>query len=282
MSATAVCERNETAALPANLDELKEQLDVFGYVVVPNLIPRERAEKMTVRLMDLMRRSGESEKVRPNLHGVFNALETTEDIELFSSLIDHPVLMVLVEHMVGARFQTSCSGALWIKPGCAPMGWHADVPMPWFGANNKPVPDLCFCANSIWMLTDFTKENGATRIVPMSHLARRQPCGGKKGADGQFEFNNEVVAEGAAGSLLLFNAWAWHTNGANTTRDQHRMGLSTPFYPIWLDGGNVGWTPVKRAVYEKLPPTVKRMHKHVAEDSTLGFGHPDHQSYLPQ
>ena len=76
-----------------DLEKLKRDLDIFGYVVVPNLIPGEKAGRMAQRLMELMRRDPEHEqKPLQNLHGVFNALETAADFELFVPMLDNPVV----------------------------------------------------------------------------------------------------------------------------------------------------------------------------------------------
>ncbi len=250
-----------------DLEKLKRDLDIFGYVVVPNLIPREKAGRMSQRLMELMRRDPEHEqKPLQNLHGVFNALETSADFELFVPLLDNPVALALAEYKLGMNFQMSISGALWLKPhaGSAGFGWHADVPMGWFGANKKPRVDLCFAINCLWMLTDFTQANGATRVLPFSHRSQSDP-----GQLGEADYANAVSAEGTAGSCLIFDNALWHAAGSNTS-DQHRLGVSNPYFPIWLDGGNVGWTPVTRKTYAQLPPHVQKMHLHVLDDAASG------------
>jgi ectoine hydroxylase-related dioxygenase (phytanoyl-CoA dioxygenase family) len=267
---TAVCEKDAAIAPAVDVTELKTHLEVYGYVIVRNLIPRERAARMAARLMEIMRLDPDHEKQKlQNMGRVFDNLETQDDIDLFVPMLDNPVVMAIAEQMVGKNYQVSESGALWLKAnaGYSGFGWHSDVPMNWFGDNNKPMPDTCFAINALWALTDFTKENGATRVVPMSHHSKRQiPVGGIVGSDGQMRFENEISAEAPAGSCVIFNNALWHAAGGNFT-NQDRLGVSNPMFPIWLDGGNMGWTPIDRSTYEMLPKHVQRLHRHVFEDS---------------
>ena len=78
------------------------------------------------------------------------------------------------------------------------------------------------CCNIMWMLDDFSEENGATRIVPGSHLKGRQPDHAR---DGDLP---TIAATGPAGSAMVFDGRLWHGTGANTGNSR-RMGLLTTF-----------------------------------------------------
>jgi ectoine hydroxylase-related dioxygenase (phytanoyl-CoA dioxygenase family) len=69
----------------------------------------------------------------------------------------------------------------------------------------------------MWALTDFTEANGATRIVPGTHLADHSPDYG-----GDYD---SIAAEMPAGSVLIWHGSLWHGGGANTT-DETRMGIA--------------------------------------------------------
>ena len=74
----------------------------------------------------------------------------------------------------------------------------------------------------MWMLDDYTEANGATLLVPGSHLSGRQP-------DHELDSNaNWVPATGPAGTAVVFEGRTWHTTGANIT-ERPRIGLSTNF-----------------------------------------------------
>ncbi len=256
-------------ASTADLDRLTQDLQVRGYAIIADRIPRSRADAMAERLRELMRRDPDhAAKPFQNLHGVFNALDGQEDVDLFSPLCDDPVVSALAHRAVGDEFQMSASGALWLKPrsGGAGAGWHADVPTGWFARNQRPRVALTFAINCLWMITDFTVANGATRIVPFSHQAPCEPSQYQRG-----DYEGAVSAVAPAGSCLVMDNAMWHCAGSNSC-DQDRIGLSIPFFPSWLDGGNVGWPPIPRRIHEMLPASVQRLHRHVAEDAAAQSG----------
>lgn len=85
----------------------------------------------------------------------------------------------------------------------------------------KTISPAVVC-NIMWMLTDFTAENGATLVVPGSHLSGRQP-------DHDLDSNADwVPARGPAGTALVLEGRVWHSTGANTT-NRPRTGLTTNF-----------------------------------------------------
>ena len=52
-------------------------------------------------------------------------------------------------------------------PGYEKYGWHPDYPYWWI---NQPWPLDKVCGQTIWLLDDFTEENGGTGFMPGSHL----------------------------------------------------------------------------------------------------------------
>lgn len=60
------------------------------------------------------------------------------------------------------------------------------------------------CVNVMWMLVDFSAENGGTNVVPGSHLYGRYP-----NKEGQKEVKT-VAATGPAGTTIVFDGRIWH------------------------------------------------------------------------
>src|SRR5205823_9400758 len=69
--------------------------------------------------------------------------------------------------------------------------------------------------NSVWMLDDFTADNGALRLVPGSHNWRRLP---QQALDDPLaDHPDQVLVTGRAGTVVVVNAHAWHGGTANRT-----------------------------------------------------------------
>ena len=69
--------------------------------------------------------------------------------------------------------------------------------------------------NTIWMLDDFTPDNGATRVVPGSHKWGKRPQDVL--ADPGAPYPGEVLVTGPAGGVVIMNAHLWHGGTANRT-----------------------------------------------------------------
>ena len=141
----------------------------------------------------------------PAENGQFFVTHMIFEDPVFSQILVHPVKMALMEHMLGPHHRLSVSNA-WIKwqtpenwssPVTTPM--HADqgpVPPPW----NPAEPHV---ANMNWLLTDYTRENGAFAFVPGSHLEGRLPRGDEA-------VERAIPVEAPAGSLVMFQGGVWH------------------------------------------------------------------------
>ena len=78
--------------------------------------------------------------------------------------------------------------------------------------------------NTIWALTDFTEENGATRVVP----------GSIKWPDNRKIEGREIAcAEMRRGSALLYTGSVFHGAGANQS-GADRVGMNLTYSLAWL------------------------------------------------
>jgi ectoine hydroxylase-related dioxygenase (phytanoyl-CoA dioxygenase family) len=124
----------------------------------------------------------------------------------------HESVLPVVEGVLDPGCIISSLSSIDILAGETAQPIHADdqlIPLP------KPhPPTVC---NSMWALTDFTEANGATRIIPGSHLRDHDPEYG--------EAYDSIAAEMPRGSVLIWHGSLWHGGGANTT-EQRRIGIA--------------------------------------------------------
>ena len=93
---------------------------------------------------------------------------------LYEQVPVQPMVLALMHHMLGEGCLVSSLSSIAIGPGETAQPIHADDQV-------MPLakPHVATTANSMWALTDFTEANGATRIIPGTHVADASPVYGQ-------------------------------------------------------------------------------------------------------
>jgi ectoine hydroxylase-related dioxygenase (phytanoyl-CoA dioxygenase family) len=129
--------------------------------------------------------------------------------KIFRRLAMNSVMHEIMEHVLGRHFLLSSFTANIACRGGAAQPLHADQ-------QYLPVETpFAAVANCLFMLSDFTPHNGATRVVPGTHRIGRWPDGQHGGA---------ADATGPAGTLMIWDGRLWHGTGTNVTAEP-RYGL---------------------------------------------------------
>ena len=140
----------------------------------------------------------------------------------------------LAEGVLDEGLLLSSLTAISMGPGQEPQPFHSDD-----GSIPLPRPHLPITCLAIWALTDFTPENGATRIVPGSHRFDHIPGKGEV-------TEGWVEAVMPAGSVLVYDGSVWHGGGLNAT-DERRLGIvSQPLRRLAAPGGGPAPRPRPR------------------------------------
>ena len=115
--------------------------------------------------------------------------------------------------------------------------------------------------NTIWALTDFTAENGATRVVPGSHLwdwsERAEP-------------EQVVQAEMKAGSVLLYTGSVLHSGGQNKSA-QARLGLNITYCLGWLRQEENQYLSCPPHIAKTLDPELQDLLGYTQGNYALGY-----------
>jgi hypothetical protein len=155
-------------------------------------------------------------------------------------LIGHPLVLDVADGFLWegkTTFQLHLSQLIAIGPGSPAQALHRDQ---WcFDFFTFP-DDMEVELSTMWALTDFTLDTGATRVIPGSH---------RDGDEATADEHRAVRAEMRPGSVLLYSGRTIHGGGANTS-DEARLGLNADY--------TLGWLRQEENQYLSVPPEVAR------------------------
>jgi len=185
-----------------------------GYTILPNAIEPDLLDEIDEALLKLEHDLG----IVP-ADNLFEGLRTTRVYNLlihgstFQKVPVHPNVLPVVEGVLDPGLLISSLSSIAIGPGEEAQPIHADdqlIPL-----TRPHVPIIC---NTMWAITDFTEENGATRLIPGSHKRDEPP-------NPLEPYDDAFAAAMPKGSVLVWVGSLWHGGGANKT-DQRRVGIA--------------------------------------------------------
>jgi ectoine hydroxylase-related dioxygenase (phytanoyl-CoA dioxygenase family) len=232
----------DAAARQRHVDEIAEQ----GYTVLPGVLEPELVDALDDDLRRLERELG----VVP----AENDFEGSRTVRIYNLLVHgklyeripvHPEILPVVEGVLDPGCLVSSLSSISIDPGETAQPIHADdqlIPIP------KPhPPTVC---NTMWALTDFTEANGATRVIPGSHLRDRSPDYGHP--------YDSIPAEMEKGSVLVWHGSLWHGGGANTA-DQRRVGIAMNYCAGYIRQQENQQLGIPREIAQGFEPRLRQL-----------------------
>jgi ectoine hydroxylase-related dioxygenase (phytanoyl-CoA dioxygenase family) len=129
--------------------------------------------------------------------------------EVFRRAIALRRMLEPVRHVLGGDCKLSSLNARSADP-------HTDAGQP-LHVDMSAIPDArgYWVCNTVWMLDDFTEQNGPTRMIPGSHKWGQRPQDVLP--DPLAPHPQEVLLTGKAGTIAVMNAHLWHGGTANRT-----------------------------------------------------------------
>lgn len=155
-----------------------------------------------------------------------------------------PRLCAIVDGVIGKYNQLNITTLFNTLPGETKQDLHQDD-----GLWPIPRPHPAFLCNALFALDDFTKDNGATHLVPFSHSWT-------KPLDQSVE---SIQVEMKSGSVVFWEGGMWHAGGANVTADEERMGFFTSHQVSYLRPQEMHSLAIPAEVVKEMPNKLKRL-----------------------
>ena len=201
----------------------KRSLDENGYLPLPGILTPAEVQAFRSRLQTLEMEEGE--EAGKEVHqeaGTARLANLVNKDPIFDLCWTHPKVLAAISHVLGGDLKLSSLNTRAALPGEGLQALHTDGPQQIPGIAPSPADSSkrFYACNSIWLLSDFTPENGATRLVPGSHKSGLDPR--KHLDDPQAPHPDEVLVLGKAGTVYVFNAQTWHGGTVNRTSEPRR------------------------------------------------------------
>ena len=233
----------------ARVDEAVRSVGEHGYAIVTGLLDGDRTRRAREKLaavFDLPDHLVIKGKRLPAGGGehtihVCNLFARTRAVD---DIATDPLLLKVIDGVLGPAFQLSVACAMRPGPGAVNQVLHRDDVM--YGV---PRPHFPVVANTLIALDDFTRDNGATRVVPGSH----------RSVEPVDQDAEAVDAEMPAGSLLVWDGAVWHGSGENRTADRFRTSINLNFNLSWLRQQENQYLGIPREEVAGLPELLQRL-----------------------
>jgi ectoine hydroxylase-related dioxygenase (phytanoyl-CoA dioxygenase family) len=208
-------------------EKIIQVLHQAGALIIEGLLSKDQVQELNRELDKPLEAitSGSKHNVAAiqDFHG--NNTKRLTNVTTHSRVFRHQVLENELVHAVAERVFHQDSGTYWmgaaqviqIGPGNKAQVLHRDQSQyPIFDLLGSKAPEATI--NFLVALTDFTEENGATRVIPGSHLWKDYSDLGSHG--------QTIPATMRAGDAILMSGKTVHGGGANKTTEELRRGLA--------------------------------------------------------
>lgn len=190
-----------------------------GYVVLPQLAGAHQVAGVRRELAPFLtgRQFGRNDFEGLRSERVYALLAKAPSV---AALVEHPTVLDLVGAVLDPNFLLSANLAINVHPGETAQMLHSDD-----GYCRIPRPREPMGVSVIWAMDDFTDDNGATEVIPGSHMwSHEEP-------DPNDERIRQITMP--SGSAVVFMGTLLHRGGANRSKGT-RLGITPQYCQPWI------------------------------------------------
>ena len=197
------------------MPDRREELANTGFTILEDFMHSAMLRRMRERVDELFTlegaHSGSEFRTEENARRLANLVDKGD---VFREAIVQPEILTLVETVLGPEFKLS---SLNVRSANAQSESVQPLHVDMAALPDEKGFSVCNC---VWMLDDFTLDNGPLRVVAGSHRSGQRPQDVL--ADPYAPHPDETLVTGRAGTVVVMNAHAWHGGTANRSPRERR------------------------------------------------------------
>lgn len=251
----------------------REEFDTRGYLIFERVLAPAAVAELRAALAPHLARDlkGRNDFEGEKTNRVYALMAKSP---VFAELAIHPLALACAEAELGESCLLSALLAINLHPGETVQPWHFDD-----SGARIPRPRPALGVSTFWAIDDTTEQNGATEIIPGSHLWDGQIFDGaalpadfvSKGADRHAGDRADAVKlVMPSGSLAITKGTLWHRGGANRS-DRPRL-IITPQYCVgWVRQLENMALAVPAGIAEQLPERARELIGYSIHPPFMGY-----------
>ena len=243
----------------ASADESLKVLDRDAGVIIDGVLSKEQMDNINSDLEPFLRSTREGQDdftgLKTKRVGALIARSPECRVLALNPIVNEVSRQFLEPHSEG--YQLHFTSAINISPGETAQILHRDRGV-WGGYIPRKIETQ---VSTVWAITDFTKENGATQLVPGSH----------KWDKNRLPLKEEIYnAEMKAGSVFIYTGSVMH-GGGNNLSDTDRLGVFLHYAPTWLRQEENQYLSCPPHIAKNLSPELRSLIGYSKGGYVLGF-----------
>jgi ectoine hydroxylase-related dioxygenase (phytanoyl-CoA dioxygenase family) len=181
--------------------------------------------------------------------------------DIFSKLVEEKLIIKLVEAILGKDMILAGFSAHILHSKARRMGVHVDYPY-WSMPSPYPLYPILEI-QVIWMIDDFTADNGATLFAADTQKLATKPDLNK------FEKTAKKIT-GKAGTVIVSHGLCWHDTSENKS-DRHRVSILGSYTPQYIHPLENNSYDFNQQIFNNFTPRLKKLLRHTSISNKSAF-----------